>query len=102
MNRFTSESATQLQFDFWLIFDRDGALRLVRGMPDSLDRNERAMAMVATLPKSLWRTPSLRATIIFPEGSAPAEIKIDVAAISEAVKGALGVDVDVRVREPDE
>jgi hypothetical protein len=102
MNRFTSETPDQLRFDFWLIFDRDGALRLVRGMPDSLDRNERAMAITATLPKSLWRTPSLQASISFPEGSAPAEIKIDVAAVSEAVKGALGVDVDVRVREPEE
>jgi hypothetical protein len=102
MNRFTSESATQLQFDFWLIFDEAGLVRLVRGMPDNLGRYERAMAMSATLPKSLWSTPSLRATISFPEGSAPAEIKIDVAAISEAVKGALGVDVDVRVREPEE
>ncbi len=97
MNRFTVEMGDSLDFTFWLIFDRDGAVRLVRSQPDGLGRSERAMAATISLPKSLWQTPSLSVTITVPPDSAPAEFNISAEAAANALKQALGADVHVVV-----
>lgn len=101
MSRFSSVRRDHVEFAFWLVFAEDGSVRLTRGEP-SLARNERAMSLSATLPRSLWRTPALRASITMPEGAAPDRINIDIEAASEALKSVLGVDIDLTVREAGE
>lgn len=84
-----------IEYGFWLVFDSVGGMRFARLKPGT-DRNERAIKCTATLPLSLFRTAELRATITV---AAPVTgpIQIDVAAASEALKAALGVDIDIKV-----
>lgn len=86
-----------LHATLWLIFKRDGSVRMSRGEP-SLSRDERAMQFTAKLPIALWRVPMLVATVNVepPDTSVSA---IDVTIAGEALKGALGCDIDVRVVE---
>ena len=99
--RTTQRTQHHLIFEFWLVFSEDGSVRLTRTMP-RLDRNERSMFMSSKLPKSLWITPSLRASIEVDQDQAPAEIKLDVAAASEALRAALGVDIDLVIHQPND
>ena len=84
-----------IEYSFWLIFDRAGGVRMSRGEP-SISRGERAMSCTAKLPKSLFKTPELKASIAIGE-QIPDTFQIDVAAASEALKQAVGVDVDLRI-----
>jgi hypothetical protein len=73
-------------YGFYLVFEEAGGVRLTRTEPH-LDRAERAMFVQAKLPRTLWRTPSLRASI-------------DIEIAGDALRSALGVDVDLKVIEP--
>lgn len=97
--RTTRRTSDALTYGFWLVFDSDGGVRLTRTQPN-VSRNERAMSLEATLPLSLFATPVLRAeiTVAAPEGAA-ARINLDAAA--QAMRQALGVDVDLRIEEAD-
>lgn len=95
MRRQTTETKTDIAFSLWLIFARSGTVRATRTAPN-LDRGERAMALSIVLPKSLWSTPALRATIEVPEVSAPPPT-VDIRAAADALKTVLGVDIDVRL-----
>ena len=70
-------------------------MRFSRSQPD-IARGERGMACNATLPRSLFKTPELRASINIPDTGAPV-LQIDTEAASEALKSAIGVDIDLRV-----
>jgi hypothetical protein len=83
-----------MAYPFWLVFNRDGTMRLVR-RPPTLDRHERGMSVSATLPMSLWDTPMLNATITLAEGEPVASFNLDVVAAAGALRSALGVDVHV-------
>jgi hypothetical protein len=50
--RFSIVYGDTFKFEFWLVFSRDGSMRLSRGQPGSLARGERAMSCVAKLPAS--------------------------------------------------
>lgn len=89
---------TQVIYSFWLVFEEAGGVRLTRIDPN-LDRAERAMFISATLPRSLWGTPSLRAEIKVQPGQG-IEQTINLNLAADALKGALGVDIDMRVIEP--
>jgi hypothetical protein len=90
-------SGDTLNMSFWLAFDRHGYLRLSRGEP-SLAANERAIAMSAQVPLSLFRTPNLSGTLTItaPEHSPPV---IDVSAAEDALKAVIGCDVVLSVRD---
>lgn len=88
-------TGTEVTYGLWLAFEEAGAVRLTRAQP-SLDRAERAMYLQVTLPRSLWKTPSLRAEIAVQPGQDLSR-SIDITAAADALKGALGVDVDVKV-----
>lgn len=98
MARMTIERSDHLECGLWLVFDRNGAVRMTRTEP-RLDRNERAMFIQAKLPLALWSTPSLRATIDVQADGAPT-ISIDL--LADALRSSLGVDVDLRVIAPAE
>jgi hypothetical protein len=80
---------------FWLVFDSTGGIRLTRGEPP-LGRNERAMALTVNVPHTLFKTPSLRATINI-EAPEPMVPPIDLTAAAAALKQAIGCDVDMQV-----
>lgn len=97
--RNTHATATAICFSFWLVFDKDGSMRMTRTEP-SLDRAERSMFLSVTLPKTLWQTPSLRGHITVPGDAAAPEFTLDVATVGEALRQALGVDIDLKVHTP--
>ena len=96
--QFSIRRADHWELSFWLIFDSSGGVRVTRGQPD-LGRNERGMAMSVKLPFALFRVPSLQATMTI-EAPEPIVPPIDLTAAAEALKSALGVDIDVRINDP--
>lgn len=98
--RYSTKRSDHIEYEFWLVFDAAGGMRLTRAQP-GIERGERAMSCTAKLPLSLFSTPTLRATIGIAEG-VPASFDIDVSAVSEAIKNVVGVDVDLRIVGGDE
>ncbi|OCP01324.1 MULTISPECIES: hypothetical protein [unclassified Ensifer] len=94
--RSSSIRRDQIEYGFWLVFGDDGSMRFSRSEPKT-GRGERAMKCGATLPIALFRTPELRATIAISEGI-PASYEINVEAAGEALRHALGVDIDLQVK----
>lgn len=95
MIRYTIRRADHLEYGFWLLFDEDGSVSMTRGEP-TVSRGQRAMSASVALPLSLFKTPKLSATITVPDAGAAA-FEIDVEAASAALKGVVGVDIDVVV-----
>lgn len=98
--RFGHESGRLLFLDFWLTVGRSEtyserpAVRVTASYP-KLARNERTINLKMELPLVLFETPSLSATITV---DAPAQaVQIDAMAAVEAVRQAIGMDVDIRV-----
>jgi hypothetical protein len=93
--RASTIRADKIDYGFWLIFGHDGSMRFTRTEP-SVDRNERKMSAQVTLPRSIFRTPELRAVLTVADPGQTGHV-IDIQAASDALKGALGVDVEVRI-----
>lgn len=94
MSTYDIKDKKATRFDFWLVFHKDGPMKMTRNKPGT-SRDERAMFMQITLPNALWATPELKASIeVASDGQMQA---INVEGVSEALKAVLGVDVDVRV-----
>lgn len=92
---FSVRRGDQIEYALHLIFDVDGGVRMMRGAP-SLSRGERSLALTVKLPVALFVTPQLCATVTV-DGSDPPVPVIDVTAAREALRSALGVDIDLRV-----
>ena len=108
---FGSEGSGIIALDFWLIIKRgdkrdnwpghryDPSVRVRAGEPD-LAKNERAIRMELTVPTAIFETPQLHALIsIADPEQQPATI--DVTAAAEAVKQAIGMDVEITVKGPE-
>src|ERR1044072_8597923 len=91
----TQRTAQSLTYEFWLVFDINGNMRMTRNEPGT-DRNERAMRLKATLPLSLWREPRLQGNITVTETPEGHRTEIDIRAAGDALKAALGVDIDLK------
>lgn len=98
MTQVTYQMGKTLKFPMWLVFTSSGDVRVTRREPKSLGRDERALFLEATLPLSLWSTPVLRASLNVAEAEPGASARLDITAASEALRGALGVDIDLQVR----
>lgn len=96
--RFSTIRGDHIEYAFWLTFESDGGMCLTRGQP-TLAPNERAMAVTAKLPRSLFRTPQLKAAITVADPG-DAAMQIDVAAGEAALRQALGCDVQLIVGDP--
>jgi hypothetical protein len=70
------------------------SVRITAGSP-ALKRNERAINLRMKLPAALFETPTIQATINV--AADQPQIQIDADAISEAVRGAIGMDIDLQV-----
>lgn len=97
--RHTTNHGSTIEYGLWLVFRSDGTVRLTRNNPN-VDRYERAMALSVTLPKSIFSTPSLRGTIVIADPPAERAV-IDVQAASAVLREAIGVDIDLVVRQPE-
>lgn len=93
--------------DFFLIIDpgqighynQRPSVRVTAGEP-KLARGERSMNLKITLPAALFQTPTLSARI---EVDSPTQqIVIDTTAVAEAVRGIVGMDVDIQVNRGEE
>lgn len=89
-------TSTHWRFNFWLVFDKSGKVRHTVREPD-VSRDERKMFMEVDLPKSLWSSPALKATVRVTDDEHEPKFKIDLTAAGDALRGALGVDVDMRI-----
>lgn len=81
----------KIEYAMILIFDDKGGARMTR-VPGKLAANERAMDLSVTLPTSMFKRPSLKASIEVQ----PGEISIppiDLAALSSTLRDAFGADV---------
>lgn len=98
--RYSRVTAKEVNYSPWLVFEEAGSVRLTRSEP-SLHRAERAMHLSMTLPRSLWAVPQLRATITVPDGASTIP-PINIELAREAMKAAIGVDIDIRAVPPGE
>lgn len=95
MNRFTRDDRQrdQLQYSAWLVADSDGGLRMVRGQPD-VGRGEVGVALTVAVPKSLFRKPLLKATVIVPPQAGVTEGEA-IQAVVDVISAGCDFDVDV-------
>lgn len=91
--------------DFWLTIGRGlggsdkPSVKATAGYP-SLARNERAINLKMELPIALFEAPSLSASI---KVDSPAQaVTINAETVAEAVRQAIGMDVDIQVYRGDE
>ena len=95
--RHTRWTPVTITYTYWLIFDRNGKVRLTREAP-SVGRSERAMRVETKLPRSIFDTPYLKAKIDFPDPGDGYDSAIQAQVeVTEALNSVVGVDVDVRV-----
>lgn len=85
----------KIEISFFLTFAEDGAIRLLTKQP-ALGRDERSMAMTLKVPRAIFRTPALSATVTINAENAP-KTHIDTQAAASALKELFGAKVDVRV-----
>lgn len=87
----------RINYSFWLTFSASGSVRLSKN-PPRVEREERTMKLTATLPKALFTEPTLSATITVNHvDDNPPPINVELA--SAALRGVLGVDIDLKVHE---
>jgi hypothetical protein len=94
-------AATHIGYNFWLTFSNKGRVELTIKEPN-LARDERKMLIQANLPKSLWSSPALRATINVTDDNHEPKFELDLTAAADALRTSLGVDVELRVVPPPE
>lgn len=80
----------------WLAFNQNGTARWTRKEPN-LDRSERAIKIRLAVPGTLFAMPTLKANITIPADSMPATFEINAETAADALKSALGVDIDLQV-----
>lgn len=95
--RFSTKRGDHIEYALWLVFHADGGCRLNRAVP-SVSPQERAVALSAKLPLSLFRTPTISATLTV--RAPPVDpIHIDTEAAASALRTAIGCDVHIVVRD---
>lgn len=95
--RMSSVSRDHIVYCLQLVLDRDGGVRMTR-TAGKLKPTERAMALTVQLPTAIFKTPSLTATINVDDAHNLTLPPIDVAAVQEALRGAVGAEVLITVQ----
>lgn len=94
-----TDPSTHWRFTFWLSFSKNGSIKQTMREPN-VSRDERKLQMTVDLPKSLWSTPALKATVRVTEDNNEPNYVLDLQAAGDALRGALGVDVDIQIVPP--
>ena len=84
-----------IEYTFVIVFGDCGEVRLTREQP-RLGSRERAMSIIAKLPTSLFKTPTLRGSIAIADPAAP-PLQIDLQAAAEALRQSIGCEVELHV-----
>ena len=102
---FGSVDRDMVNVDCWLAiglgavrYPQRPTVRLTAGEP-SLARGERAINVKLTLPRALFEAPSIVARIDVASPALP--VTIDAQAVTDAVKSAISMDIDLRVVPPE-
>lgn len=95
-NRHSAITAARIVYGLWLIFDESGSIRLTRARP-AIGRGERAMELSLAVPRSLFRTPELSASITIESSDNPPPY-IDISAAETALRQAIGCDVEISIK----
>jgi hypothetical protein len=97
-SRHFSKDAANIRITMWLIFTDNGGARLTRDEPD-LKTGERAMHVTASLPRAIFRRPSLTGTIIVPGDANATSVLAKVENNAAAVlKKHCGLDLTLTVK----
>lgn len=97
MARYTTSTATEMHFDMWLRLSADGSASMSRG-PASLAPGERSMKLRISVPKSIFKVPTLQASVKVPDNQSGDILTAEVQHTAEkAVRDALNLDVIVTV-----
>lgn len=99
---FGSVDKDTVHIDCWLTVDpgdarnwnRRPSIKVSAGEP-ALARGQRAINLKMDLPLALFETPAIIARIGIDAPTAP--VTIDRTAVAEALKQAIGVDIDLRI-----
>ncbi len=89
--------------DFWITIGRDArsqrpSVRATANQP-SLARNERAVNITMELPIALWESPAIKASFVV--DSPATVVTIDAGAVAQAVRQAIGMDIDIAIAVPE-
>lgn len=87
-----------MEYGLWLVFDKDGGVRMSRGQP-GLAIGERAVSLAVSLPLALFATPQLSARLTVEAPDPSAHPQIDVQAAETALRGVVGCDVQITINE---
>lgn len=90
----SSLTGNELSLHGWLIFDERGDMRIVR-KEAGLRPGERAMKLLVSVPRSVFRTPTLRAEIAIPKGDAPDQIVAKTQTLADQLSAGLGLTITV-------
>lgn len=86
-----------IEYGGFLVIDAHGAMRLTRQTPP-LAPGERSVKLQLKVPRALFRTPSLMASITIPPDTAPPEITAEtVSAVENALRAGTGLDFCITV-----
>ena len=92
---------THYYFQGNLTLHPENGIKFTHGVPQGVSGGARILALEIQVPKSVFQTPALRATIDISDEQTDA-IQIDTQACAGVLKEVIGADVAVTVRRPDE
>lgn len=96
MPRYSFRRDDNWEYGLSLVFNDKGDVRMSRGQP-SLAAGERAVSLTVTLPRALFRVPSLSARLTVDAPDPSAVPQIDVQAAEAALRQVVGCDVQITV-----
>lgn len=90
----SSRDAATLRVWGWLVLDERGGLRLTR-KEGRLAPGERAIKLAVEVPRSIFRTPQLKATVTIPKDQSPEELVAKTQGLADQLGAGLGMTVTV-------
>ena len=95
--RNTMVTGNSISFEGWLVISSTGKMSLTRNSP-KLSPNERAVNLSLKVPKALFKTPALKASITIPDSVIPPEISAGtIAQLENVLKSGMGMDFEITV-----
>ncbi len=96
-SRKSNMTVTTISYEFWLVFDENGNVKSGRTDP-KLSAGERSMFLRLDVPRSLFKKPALRGSIVVNDDAARDAVisKIEGAA-SKVLKEQLGLEFNLTV-----
>ena len=96
-SRHTVGDAKTLRMSMWLVFNPEGNIRLTRDEP-SISAKERAMQLTLNVPRSIFKTPSLRGEITLNDQNFDQHIA-QIATDAASVLGITGLELELHVHK---